>query len=242
MNESDVMITTADGEMGSFITYPEEGGPFPVILFLMDAPGKREELHMMARRIASVGYYVVLPNLYYRRTDQFQVDGSEASRRVMFEHMNSLSNQMVAQDCRAILSFTNSQPEAAHGAAGAVGYCMSGPFALYLAGVMADRIKASASIHGVRLYTDADDSPHLQAQHISGEVYIACAETDEYAPPEMIASLQDHLSTLPIDYRVEWYPGTEHGFVFPDRVGKYHMQSAERHWERLFAMFDRRLR
>ena len=35
------------------------------MLFLMDAP-EEEELHDMARRIATVGYYVMLPNLYYR--------------------------------------------------------------------------------------------------------------------------------------------------------------------------------
>ncbi len=32
----------------------------------MDAPGIREELYDMARRLATVGYYVLLPNLYYR--------------------------------------------------------------------------------------------------------------------------------------------------------------------------------
>ena len=32
----------------------------------MDAPAIREELRDMARRIATVGYYVMLPNLYYR--------------------------------------------------------------------------------------------------------------------------------------------------------------------------------
>lgn len=32
----------------------------------MDAPGIREELRDMARRLATVGYDVLLPNLYYR--------------------------------------------------------------------------------------------------------------------------------------------------------------------------------
>ena len=52
--------------METFICHPERGGPHPPILFLMDAPGIREELHDMARRLATVGYYVMLPNLYYR--------------------------------------------------------------------------------------------------------------------------------------------------------------------------------
>jgi carboxymethylenebutenolidase len=62
--EHHVDLVTADGDMNTFIVHPDEGGPFPVVFFYMDAPGKREELHDMARRIATVGYYVVLPNLY----------------------------------------------------------------------------------------------------------------------------------------------------------------------------------
>ena len=41
MREQHTDIATSDGTMQTFITVPEEGGPFPVILFLMDAPGKR---------------------------------------------------------------------------------------------------------------------------------------------------------------------------------------------------------
>ena len=70
MFEDHVSIDTGEGEMSTFVVHPEPSerrpGPFPTVLFLMDAPGKREELHHMARRIASVGYYVLLPNLYYR--------------------------------------------------------------------------------------------------------------------------------------------------------------------------------
>ncbi|MGB0693784.1 MAG: dienelactone hydrolase family protein, partial [Pseudomonadales bacterium] len=80
MKETEIDIATADGQMNTFITCPEEGGPYPIILFLMDAPGKREELHDMARRIATVGYYVMLPNLYYRRTREFTIDGTPESR------------------------------------------------------------------------------------------------------------------------------------------------------------------
>ena len=68
MIEKHIDIPGADGAMNSFVVYREEGGPHPVVLFYMDAPGKREELHDMARRLAAVGYYVVLPNLYYRRS------------------------------------------------------------------------------------------------------------------------------------------------------------------------------
>lgn len=59
-------IVTRDGEMTTFLCHPDRGGPFPTVLLLMDAMGMRDELRDMARRIATGGYYVLLPNLYYR--------------------------------------------------------------------------------------------------------------------------------------------------------------------------------
>ena len=66
MIEQTLDIATGDGEMETFICRPERGGPFPAVFLLMDAPGIREELKDMARRLGTVGYYVLLPNLYYR--------------------------------------------------------------------------------------------------------------------------------------------------------------------------------
>jgi carboxymethylenebutenolidase len=66
MIEQTLDIGTAAGEMETFICRPERGGPFPAVFLLMDAPGIREELRDMARRLGTIGYYVLLPNLYYR--------------------------------------------------------------------------------------------------------------------------------------------------------------------------------
>ena len=66
MIDQQIDIQTKDGKTTTFITHPERGGPFPVILFYMDAPAIREELRDMARRLATSGYYVMLPNMYYR--------------------------------------------------------------------------------------------------------------------------------------------------------------------------------
>ena len=241
MQEQHTTIQTADGAMNTFITCPEEGGPYPAVIFYMDAPGKREELHDMARRIATVGYYVVLPNLYYRDVSEFHLGMPDATRERMRELMDNLSNAVVCEDTRAILAFLEGEKLASDGPVGAVGYCMSGPFVFAAAAEFPERIKASASLHGVRLFTDEDISPHLTADRIQGEIYFGCAETDDWAPPEMVEKLDTHLASTGIDYRIEWYPDTAHGFVFPQREGIYHKESAERHWERLFSLFKRNL-
>lgn len=237
MIDREIDINTKDGAMNTFITHPEEGGPHPVVIFLMDALGKREELHDMARRIGSVGYYVMLPNLYYRRTRKFDMESS--TREIMLEHENSLSNAMACEDIRALMHSAATDAAARDGKMGCVGYCMSGPFAFAAAAAFPDRIAASASFHGVRLLTDAEDSPHLHAGNIMGEMYFGYAETDQYAPQQMIDDLKTYLNGTGIKFRIELYPGTEHGFVFPMRQGKYHKASAERHWERMLAMFGR---
>jgi carboxymethylenebutenolidase len=237
MIDKEINIQTKSGVMNTFITHPEEDGPHPLVLFLMDAPGKREELHDMARRLGSAGYYVMLPNLYYRRVREFEIQ--QASREEMFSHMDSLSNVMVNEDIGVLMETADNDDAARNGKVGCVGYCMSGPFAFAGAAAYPNRIAASASFHGVRLYSDATDSPHLDADKIKGEMYFGCAETDEYAPQEMVDALEKHLAKTEINSRVEWYPGTEHGFVFPLRAGKYHKESAERHWGRILGMYRR---
>ncbi len=242
MIEKHLDIPTADGAMNSFVVYPEERGPFPVVLFYMDAPGKREELHDMARRIASVGYYVVLPNLYYRKTRAFTLVRDEAGMAAMFELMGHLTNALVVRDTEALLRFVDAQPQADAQRVGAVGYCMSGPFVMAAAAAFPERIKGIAAIHGANLVTDREDSAHRMAPRIRCESYFACAETDKWAPPETVRQLEAALLAAGTPHRIELYPGVEHGFVFPKRAGIYDQSAAERHWERLFSLFGRRLR
>jgi carboxymethylenebutenolidase len=148
---------------------------------------------------------------------------------------------MTVRDTGAMLKFVDAQPQARPGRVGAVGYCMSGPFVFAAAAAYAERIGAIASVHGARMVTDRDDSPHRMAPRIQCETYVACAETDIWAPPEAVAQLQAALEAAGTPHRIEWYPGAHHGFVFPRREGVYHQPSAERHWERLFSLFRRAL-
>ena len=243
MIEQHTDILTADGAMNTFVVCPDEGGPFPVVFFYMDAPGKREELHDMARRLASVGYFVVLPNLYYRRTrDYWLKERTETAMAEMFGHMHSLHAHTTQVDTAAMLAFVDNQPLARASRIGAVGYCMSGPFVMWAAAQFPDRLRCIASIHGANMATSAPDSPHRMAPQIQCESYFACAERDKWAPPADIAQLEQALKDAGTPHRIEWYPSAEHGFVFPQRGQIYHKPSAERHWVRLFDLFERRLR
>lgn len=242
MIEHHIDISTPDGAMNSFVVHPDEGGPFPVVLFYMDAPGKREELHDMARRIAAVGYCVVLPNLYYRQSPDFWLsERSPAAMARMFALMATLDARTTACDTRAMLDFIDTLPAADPERIGAVGYCMSGPFVVWAAAAFPDRLRCIASIHGANLATDQPDSPHRVVAGLHCESYFACAEIDKWAPPADIQALEAGLQAGVAEHRVEWYPAVEHGFVFPLRAGIYNREAAERHWSRLFSLFARNL-
>jgi carboxymethylenebutenolidase len=58
---------------------------------------------------------------------------------------------------------------------------------------------------------------------------------------EMVEALDAALKSSGARAELEVYPGVEHGFAFPQRAA-YDKSSAERHWERLFALYGRNLR
>ena len=245
MIDQQIAIPTKDGHTATFISHPERGGPFPVILFYMDAPAIREELRDMARRLATSGYYVMLPNLYYRSGVMelpLPTLPDSPERKRMFELMGSLTIPMIMDDTRALLTYAEGQAAANTKLIGTVGYCMSGRYAVNAATHFPDRVKAAASIYGTQLATDQDDSPHLAANKTRAELYFACAETDIYAPTEIIEKVKQGMSGAKDGAKaeVEIYPGTHHGFAFPKRP-VYDRDAAERHWERLLALYRRNL-
>ncbi|MBT5570147.1 MAG: dienelactone hydrolase family protein [Alphaproteobacteria bacterium] len=246
MIEETLNIATNDGAMETFICRPERGNPCPPVLFLMDAPGIREELHDMSRRVASAGYCVLTPNLYYRAGSDTKF-GPDALVKESddWTRMRAIRTKMtippVMDDIAAMIAFIDDRPEMVRpGSVGVHGYCMSGPYALAAAARFPYRIAAAASFYGTWIVSDAEESPHLNLAKIKGEAYISCAEIDDLAPLPMVAELQtlfDEAGTLG---EIEIHPGVHHGFAFPQRA-IYDKPAAERHWERLFALYARNL-
>lgn len=244
MKERTIDIPTRDGAMPTFITHPELGGPHPPVILYMDAPGYREELKDFARRIGTVGHYCMLPNLYYRdggpsfppASDRTQEQSDQLTRL-----MNALTRERILSDTEAMLDVIDGDP-AAHGTGplGCIGWCMSGPFVVWVSAHWSERFKALAALHGVRMMTEEEDSPHRLIPKLNGEQYYGFAEKDHWAPLEMVARFKEECERQGANALVEVHPGTEHGFVFPQRK-IFNKHEAERNWERVFAMYRREL-
>ncbi len=243
MKEEIIDIRTNDGLMETFICRPERDGPYPAIFFLMDAPGVREELYDMARRLGTVGYFVVLPNLYYRDGRDTKY-GDDVLDHGSAEHtrMRAVRTKMVIppvmEDIQELLTYVADHQEVLNGPVGIHGYCMSGPYALAAAARYPNQIGAAASFYGTWLVSDAEESPHLTLGKAKGELYISCAEHDELAPLDMVEQLKQLFTNSGNVGELEVQKGVHHGFAFPKRWC-YDKPASERHWERLISLYRR---
>lgn len=231
MPEQIIDIETEDGIMPTFTCWPEKNdagdGPFPAIVFYMDAPAIREELYVMARRMAEGGYFVILPDLFYRfGTIRFPFRGPKPAI-VWKEIMKNLSNDDIVRDTRSLLDYMNGEEIVKKGPKVSIGYCMSGRFVTAVAGSYPDDFAANASLYGVGIVTAGDDSSHFLVKNIKGEMYYGFAETDSTVPAYVIPTLRAELDEHEVDYVLEVHPGTGHGFCFSSR-DDYNEAAAEK--------------
>ncbi len=247
---AEVDIKTQDGTCDCFIARPAGGGKYPAVLFFMDAYGPRARLYDMAKTLAAQGYYVLLPNLFYRvrrapvvslsfpiRRDQVQ----DAIQNHLMPLIQCYSPASGVRDAGVFLEFLARQKEADAGRVGITGYCMGGGMALRVAGRYSERIAAVASFHGGNLATQEPESPHRQLGNIKAELYIAHADNDRSMPEEQIERLHDALEQSGLKYAAEVYKDAPHGFTMSD-LPAYNPAALEKHWAHVFDLFARTLK
>ncbi len=243
---SKVEIKTRDGSCPGYVFRPTGSGPWPGALVFMDGIGIRPAMLEVGERLAKSGYFVLLPDLFYRSgpyepMDPHTVFSDPEKRKVLMEKFFARASQAnIMSDTGAFLDWLATQPDVRPGGIGTTGYCMGGLMSLTAAGTYPDAIVAAASFHGGRLATDAPESPHLLAPKMKSRVYVAGAIEDASFPDEMKARLEDALTKAGVDHKIETYPA-KHGWVFRD-TPVYDAACAERHWQALGALFDAKLK
>jgi carboxymethylenebutenolidase len=240
-------VRTDEGLLDCYVFTPESmsslgasvsvANAWPPVLLYMDAFGIRPQLADMAQRLASNGYCVVAPNLYYRSGEYAPFDQKlvsvEGPERDRFKGMiRSITDAMVMRDTAAVLAMIDTHRSARPGPVGAVGYCMGGGFALSAAGTFPERVAAALSFHGGSLATDKADSAHLLAGRIRARVYVGVAEIDASFSPDQQHRLETALSQAGVDYTIETYKGARHGFAVTGHL-VYDRDASERHWQKL---------
>jgi carboxymethylenebutenolidase len=240
---TEVEIATRDGRCPVSVWRPAGGGPWPAVLVYMDGIGIRPAMLEVGERLATHGYVVLLPDLFYRSGPYAPMNAKTVftvpeERKVLMERFLGLMTPTnVMADTQAFLAWLSSQPDVRPGPIATTGYCRGGLMSLTAAGTYPERIAAAASYHAGGLATDAPGSPHRLAPRMRARVYVAGAIEDAGFPDEMKARLEQALTEAGVDHLVETYPA-KHGFVLRD-TPTYDPAAAERHWSTLLALLAR---
>jgi carboxymethylenebutenolidase len=242
MTHQQIDITTADGTCPAHFFTPEGDGPWPAAIIYMDIFGMRPATIAFAARLASYGYAVLLPDIFYRRGAYAPLEPAKAFagdfRTYVAEMFAATDKARATADSAYFLETLAARPEVKHGKVGVTGYCFGGGIALTVAGTYPDRIGAAASFHGGNLATDDEDSPHRLLPNVQAEVYIGVADNDHSYPPEMGARMVAALDDAGLTYQHELYPGAGHGWTQTD-FPIYDQDADDRHWRELVALFKR---
>lgn len=238
--ERELEVSTPDGSMTTWIFHPKYDGPHPVVLYLMDGPGIRPALKEMAMRLASAGYYVMLPNLFYRGGPYRELTQSDEDIHRRSDLIGTVTRANIVGDAEALLEVADADPAASRGPIGAIGFCMSGGLVLALARAMPDRVKAVASIHGAWIVVDEDDSPHRGLESVTAEVYMGWCDNDDTAPPESVDIMRAALEEAGVRYTLDFFTDAVHGYA-PPGSERYNRAASELHWERVHSLFRRNL-
>ncbi|MBF4768107.1 dienelactone hydrolase family protein [Nocardioides agariphilus] len=230
-----IEIPVADGTAEAYVAGPDDRTA-PGVLFYVDAYGLRPQIADMVDRVASWGYSVLAPHVFYRHG---RVADLAADREHAIERVRGLAPDQVLGDATAYLAALRAR--CADGPVGTTGYCMGARLAVRTANAHPDDVAAVGGFHGGGLATDDDDSPHRGIAHARAEFVFGHADNDRSMPPEAVALLGETLSNAGLVFINDVYAGASHGYTMNDSPA-YHAESAERHYRVLEELLARTLR
>ncbi|MDN3061071.1 dienelactone hydrolase family protein [Streptomyces sp. SRF1] len=236
-----LQISTADGQADAFAVFPDGGGRHPGVLMYADGFGIRPVLREMAHELAGHGFYVLVPNLFYRHGPAPVIElpehiGEEARPAVFAQLMPMIeahTTERVLSDADAYLKFLTAQPEVSAGPVAVTGYCIGGLLATRTAAAHPGQVAALAAFHGP-VGVDGPDG----LSKLTAEVHFGHAESD--LTPETLGELNQALDAAGVGYTSEIYPGTVHGFTMSD-TDAFNPAALQLHWDRLLHLLSRTL-
>ncbi len=246
VEEKDVEVKTPDGVADAALFYPKGKGKWPAVLMWPDIWSLRPVFRQMARRLASSGYVVLVPNLYYRTKKAPVMEGAmnfanPQDRETIMALAKTVTPATAVTDAKAFVAFLDAQPQTNRSKRiGTQGYCMGGPLAFRTAGSNPARVGAVASFHGGGLTADGPDSPQLLIPATKADYLVAIADNDDQREPTSKDKLKAAFAQAKLTATVEVYPGANHGWTVPGSQA-YNEPAAEKAWSELLALYKKAL-
>jgi carboxymethylenebutenolidase len=243
--ESMVKFAAPGGTMDAFFVHPAKG-KHPAVIMWPDIASLRDAFKVMARRLASAGYSVIVPNPFYKDAPAPQFADFDAFRKdngfqKVGPWMAHNTPDAVAEMSKTVIAWLDKQPSVdTKKGVGVQGYCMSGTWTVRTAAAVPNRVKAAAGFHpGNGWDGDGADTPlKLFAQSRASHL-LALAQNDDKQKPEVKDQIKAAAESAHRPATVEVYHA-DHGWTVPDSP-VYNEGEANRAWSNLLALYSKAL-
>ncbi len=203
-------------------------GPRPGLLVAPDWMGPSEFTTERARRLAALGYAVLVLDMY---GPDARPHDAQAARRISerFKSDRALTRARAA----AALEVLRARPTVDPRRLAAMGYCFGGMVVLELA-------RSGAGLAGVASFHGELDTPEPgDAKNIRGKVLILHGADDPRVPPEQVAAFEREMRAARVDWQMNVYGNAVHSFTNPRagsdpaRGSAYNAEADRRSWQAL---------
>ncbi|WP_299323478.1 dienelactone hydrolase family protein [Parasphingopyxis sp.] len=202
MTALNAKIATDDGEMGAYVAQPSET-PSGAVVLLQEIFGVNAAMRAAADDLATDGFLVVAPDLFWRQEPGVDLGYSDEERGRGFQLMQGLDFQKAIGDCIAAMNFARDH-EASNGKVAYLGFCLGGKLSVLAASNSA--ADACVSFYGVKL-----EDNHEQLKNLSCPFQMHVGTQDEHVPIDVAEGIEALLANED-EKSVFLYEGAQHGF------------------------------
>ena len=216
LREDEIRVPAAGYEIRSMLISPVAGGSRPALLLYTDIFQLTESTLRTARRLASAGFVVCVPEIY-PRTDLAGVvlEFDDAGKQAGLAGAAATTTAQFDEDRGAVLDFLEQRPEVT--SIFATGFCLGGHLAFRAA--FDPRVAATVcfyptGLHNGALGADADAGSLARAADIQGRLMIVFGSRDPHVPADARARIVSALYAAgQDDLELHVYQGGEHAFM-----------------------------
>jgi carboxymethylenebutenolidase len=232
----DTLIRNADDIMPVYVARPRQGGSSPTIVLIHEVFGLDRYIRDVAHRLASQGYFVVVPDLFIRQGDPKIFDSERELRTKLAARV---PDAQVLDDLDAAVTWASANGGDSN-RLGVVGFCWGGRIA-WLYSAHQSRLKAAVAWYG-RLEGERNEITPIHPIDIADQfgAPVLGLYGGQDKPSALAATQRFHaaLAESRSSSTVYEYPGIPHAFHAHYR-GTFREDAAEDGWTRMLSWLRR---
>ncbi len=236
-----IMLAATDGdEIQAYLAQPHGDARRGGVVVIHHMPGYDRSTKEIVRRIATMGFDAICPNLYWRDAPDAAPDDAAATARAN----GGVPDARLLADVGGAARYLRALPSS-NGKVGTIGFCSGGRQSV-LAGCNLE-IDAVVDCYGAFVTGTPPETFPLkitnlvdQLPSLSGPLLGLFGNEDAYPSPQQVDELEQILKDNGKTYEIHRYDDAGHAFFSPDRPS-YRVAAANDGWERIEAFYTAHL-